>query len=295
MVRFGTLLLAASFFWGCSKSATPVAKPEPTPPKISPAEATANAKKAFDSLTSEFEAAQTEFMNKIRSAPRDQQMALFVSGGPQKEFASKFLELANEYPETDTHYEAIKLAAENGDAEVSTKAFDVIVKQYGNQDEKMVGLLEQFDRTVKLPAPYHEAFLHNLIDQSKNDAVKGAAIYTLVKLLQKIGEMKDVAGDQQTAGAMPKELVAYWLKDRGDNADIEMETLLANVAENYADVEFGSSGKLGPLAEEELFVFKYLSVGKIAPDIDGKDLDDQAFKLSDYRGKVVMLDFWGDW
>lgn len=30
-------------------------------------------------------------------------------------------------------------------------------------------------------------------------------------------------------------------------------------------------------------------------DIEGVDLDGKAFKLSDHRGKVVMLSFWGDW
>jgi peroxiredoxin len=38
-----------------------------------------------------------------------------------------------------------------------------------------------------------------------------------------------------------------------------------------------------------------LAVGKVAPDIEGEDLAGVPFKLSDYRGKVVMLDFWGDW
>jgi peroxiredoxin len=40
---------------------------------------------------------------------------------------------------------------------------------------------------------------------------------------------------------------------------------------------------------------RYLSIGKLAPDIEGKDFDEVAFKLSDYRGKIVVLDFWGDW
>ncbi|MCK5942658.1 MAG: redoxin domain-containing protein [Planctomycetes bacterium] len=38
-----------------------------------------------------------------------------------------------------------------------------------------------------------------------------------------------------------------------------------------------------------------LQVGMVAPDIAGEDLDGKPFKLSDYRGKVVVLDFWGDW
>ncbi|MAG58342.1 MAG: hypothetical protein CMJ83_18805 [Planctomycetes bacterium] len=38
-----------------------------------------------------------------------------------------------------------------------------------------------------------------------------------------------------------------------------------------------------------------LRVGGMAPEIKGKDLDGVAFKLSDYRGKIVVLDFWGHW
>jgi hypothetical protein len=32
-----------------------------------------------------------------------------------------------------------------------------------------------------------------------------------------------------------------------------------------------------------------------APEIQGDDVDGQPMKLSDFRGKVVMLDFWGNW
>jgi hypothetical protein len=38
-----------------------------------------------------------------------------------------------------------------------------------------------------------------------------------------------------------------------------------------------------------------LEIGKEAPDIEGEDIDGVPFRLSDYRGKVVVLDFWGDW
>ena len=38
-----------------------------------------------------------------------------------------------------------------------------------------------------------------------------------------------------------------------------------------------------------------LNIGNEAPEIEAEDLDGETFKLSDYRGKVVMLDFWGDW
>ena len=38
-----------------------------------------------------------------------------------------------------------------------------------------------------------------------------------------------------------------------------------------------------------------LKVGDPAPEIEGEDLDGKPMKLSDFQGKVVVLDFWGDW
>jgi hypothetical protein len=46
----------------------------------------------------------------------------------------------------------------------------------------------------------------------------------------------------------------------------------------------------GPRFEKER-----LQIGMQAPDIASEDLEGVPFKLSDYRGKVVVLDFWGDW
>src|SRR5206468_1510915 len=38
-----------------------------------------------------------------------------------------------------------------------------------------------------------------------------------------------------------------------------------------------------------------LSPGSPAPDFTFTDIDGKAHKLSDYRGQVVLLDFWGTW
>ncbi len=37
------------------------------------------------------------------------------------------------------------------------------------------------------------------------------------------------------------------------------------------------------------------TAGQAAPEIVGEDLEGKELKLSDYRGKVVMLEFWGHW
>jgi len=61
------------------------------------------------------------------------------------------------------------------------------------------------------------------------------------------------------------------------------------VLERFPDTRFGA------LAQDVLFVLEHLSVGGIAPDFEDVDVEGRAFKLSDYRGKVVVLDFWGFW
>ena len=36
-------------------------------------------------------------------------------------------------------------------------------------------------------------------------------------------------------------------------------------------------------------------IGEAAPTLQAKDTDGRLFSLADYRGKVVLLDFWGNW
>jgi cytochrome oxidase Cu insertion factor (SCO1/SenC/PrrC family) len=40
---------------------------------------------------------------------------------------------------------------------------------------------------------------------------------------------------------------------------------------------------------------KPADASKTAPEIAGVDAEGTKFRLSDYRGKVVLLDFWASW
>jgi thiol-disulfide isomerase/thioredoxin len=52
---------------------------------------------------------------------------------------------------------------------------------------------------------------------------------------------------------------------------------------------------LGQVAEARLDDWHKLAVGKPAPEIKGVDVHRKPLTLSDYRGKVVALVFWGTW
>ena len=76
--------------------------------------------------------------------------------------------------------------------------------------------------------------------------------------------------------------------------EAEREKLYETIVKSYADVKTVRESVVEP-ARRELFIIRHLSIGKVAPDIEGEDIEGVKFKLSDYRGKVVLLDFWGDW
>ena len=48
-------------------------------------------------------------------------------------------------------------------------------------------------------------------------------------------------------------------------------------------------------AEGSLFEVNNLQVGLKAPDIEGTDANGKSVRISQFRGKVVVLDFWGFW
>jgi peroxiredoxin len=70
----------------------------------------------------------------------------------------------------------------------------------------------------------------------------------------------------------------------------EAEELFERVVTKFADVK-----AVAEKAKGDLFQIRRLAVGKSIPDIKGKDSDDKELKLSDYRGKVVVVSFWAEW
>jgi hypothetical protein len=71
-----------------------------------------------------------------------------------------------------------------------------------------------------------------------------------------------------------------------------IDELCDHVINEYGDVK-RDHGTLADAAKALLFDMH--AIGSVAPEIDGEDIHGERLKLSDYRGKVVVLDFWGHW
>lgn len=85
------------------------------------------------------------------------------------------------------------------------------------------------------------------------------------------------------------ELVRLLRKEDGKDAGEEADALVAELLDNYADTEHGFKMLAEQTRPEDL------ESGKTAPDFVGRTIDGHEFKLSDYRGKVVLIDFYGFW
>ena len=52
---------------------------------------------------------------------------------------------------------------------------------------------------------------------------------------------------------------------------------------------------LGKQARGDLFKLRHLEPGCTVPEIEAEDIDGRPMKLSDFRGKVVLISFWATW
>jgi hypothetical protein len=120
--------------------------------------------------------------------------------------------------------------------------------------------------------------------------------------------LAEMAGDAKTIGADGLEKLAEAALAGTEDANVRGATMyyvgagLVSIEEKERGeaqfqrlrAELGSS-MWAALIDPEAFAAEHLQIGKTAPEIERVDTDGMVFKLSDYRGKVVMLDFWGDW
>ena len=94
------------------------------------------------------------------------------------------------------------------------------------------------------------------------------------------------------------ELVVDGAGSGADQVERVVQQLSALMRDGYklanGDVKTAAGGTVGEKAKSALFEIRHLGLGKETQDIEGEDQDGKRFKLSDYRGKVVLLDFWSE-
>jgi hypothetical protein len=145
-----------------------------------------------------------------------------------------------------------------------------------------------------------ETFLRTVLVKNPHPEVRGAACLRLAQLLTSRVEKLNVLDQQPELTRRFETLFGTdfieGLRSQ-DRAEMmtEAESFYEQASTTYGDVKLPYGETVGDVARTDLFEIRHLTTGRTAPPLEGTDQDGSPFKLSDYRGKVVLLYFWSEY
>ena len=218
--------------------------------------------------------------------------------------AAKFLELAEKHPNDPIALDALMQAVWQvnttpwpvelvGEDATRARAFDLIQRDHMRSDR--LGPLCQ--RVSYGFCKEYETFLRAVLAKNPHKSTQAMACLSLGHFLNNRLQRLDLCKEKpelrrEFAGLYGKDYLAELLRQDRGKAMQEIAAVFTQAAEKYGGVKLPGGDTVAERANVALFEIRNLSVGKEAPDIEGVDQDGNRFKLSDYRGKVVLLDFW---
>ena len=164
-------------------------------------------------------------------------------------------------------------------------------------------VLEGFNRWSPVPNPHTERIFRALFERGRTRDIRGAMGLGLARLRKAeadLAESFEVRGsDPALRYEIPLFAPSYLdaLRKAGhQRLAEEAATTFEKVKAGYGDVAdvngVGPTGEtLATVVDRELADLRTLAVGQLAPEIVGKDVEGRPMALSEFRGKVVVLDF----
>jgi thiol-disulfide isomerase/thioredoxin len=194
----------------------------------------------------------------------------------EKDTADRFLDLVNKHPDDPETFPALAFLVFH--EQHVAEALDLLARHHAGSKqigELCLGLTtgpEVTDKMVEL--------IRAVADKNPHQAAQGLATLALARVLFARSGAKDLG-----------------VKER-EQLQAESEKLALLVTEKFARVQVSAEGRgrtAGDEARGLLFEVRHLAVGKTVPEIDGQDLAGKKLRLSDHRGKAVLLNFWASW
>ncbi len=216
----------------------------------------------YRALVKEYSTAAQEYNNALRDAktPEERKKVTDEKRPQPQAFAGRFMAIAEKNPQDPVAVDALIWVATFGyQSPEAGKALDLLAQSHAASD-KLAGVCQ---RAGSIGGPAAERLLRAVVEKNPKRELQAHACLGLAQLLK-------------------------------GRAPAEAEKYLNLIIEKFADLKY-SRGTMGEFAKKELEQDRIFGIGKVAPDIAGEDITGKVFRLSDYRGKVVAIDFWGDW
>jgi hypothetical protein len=214
-------------------------------------------------LLDEYESKLKEFIDLRDTAKTEDERAKAYRKHPNpNQYGASLMKLVEKHPNEPEALDAIVwIVKHNQDSGVDVgKALDFYVRN-PKQDGRLAGVIENL---LNFSTPQIGTALKALFDKNPDRTLRGRAGYVLASVLRH---------------SAPREADYY----RG------------LILQTYGNVTTRGGATLADAIHAPDFERTQLAIGKPVPDIEGEDIDGTRFKLSDYRGKVLLLSFWGHW
>lgn len=240
---------------------------------------------------------------------------------PIKIHGQRVLNFAVEHPDTPEALTCLSHIIDIGEGKpdgLFQMVCDELVRHH-KDDPSLSWLCSRFTNVYRLKEM--ETFLVRLLKHSSNRTVQAAAAYNLVMLYDTTIEVQNnltslrrrfkAAGLLDAKPDFAKELDTIEQHSR-DELLSQREKYMKLIMEKFADSKpWGVKNRsrtyhrlayhfsepdektlsFGEQIERLQYEIEHLRAGGTAPDFEGKDTDDETVKLSDYRGKPILIMF----
>lgn len=252
---------------------------------------------AIEGLTSAFEQENEAFWAAYfqleSEEARDSALADQPDGGP---VARRVMELLRDHPKDEAGIDGAAWILVFGAPATRSEALEHATRHYTSSPE--IGRL--FGTLADELAPQARVFLEKVHAEVETNGTHGRVQFHLARDLLarlriawqipffeegELAELRTSYGDEVVESLRRLDVAAA--RERATE-------LFSEVVTRHGRLR-GPTGRLSDVAARDLDELENLSPGCEAPETAGEDLDGSPIRLSDFRGRVVLLAFWGHW
>lgn len=234
---------------------------------------------ALQLLLSRYEEDHTAYRERVDAAKDDSLINKIVARQePTNAYSVAFEALAKANPNSDVELKSLIWICDSSvvagiDAtklyERKGAAANRLIERYIDRRE----IVDCLDSLVYRTEKPHETALM-LMDKSPHREVQGRACLLAAQVFERDLDLAKQMG-RSPSEAVRRKAIQYYRQ----------------AATQFGDVPYWQTSTIGEHATKALNELENLWIGAEAPDIVGQDLDGKPLKLSDFRGKIVILAF----
>lgn len=223
-------------------------------------------------------------------------VAEYEQAGGARAFADRFVKFADQYEQEPIAADALLWVVNKVRGKAVTAEALKKLSQHHVHRRRLGPSCEVIAKSRSIGA---EQLLLTILEKNPDKQVRALAGYFVAHLLKQEANLVD---QLKAEPSLAPRVLQYYGKEYGEHLSslkpaqltAKRERALERLQKSFPNVKMEES-TMGSFATKELFAIRNLAVGRVAPDITGEDVAGKPFKLSDFRGKVVLLTFWGHW